>query len=139
MPRVVFDANVFIAALLSLRGAPRELMGRWLEGAFDLVVSPLLLAELERALSHPKIASVVARAEAEEIVEELRKNAEIVDDPSEVEPGATGDPGDDYLVALARAAGAQVIVSGDAHLTDATGMEPPALTPRAFLDLLEQA
>jgi putative PIN family toxin of toxin-antitoxin system len=139
VPRVVFDANVFISALLSPRGAPRELMRLWLEGVFDLVVSPLLLAELERALSYPKISELVTRAEAEEVVEELRRNAEIVDDPPEVETGATSDPGDDYLVALARAAGAQVIVSGDAHLAGASGLEPPALTPRAFLDLLEQA
>jgi uncharacterized protein len=137
--RVVFDANVFISALLSPRGAPRELMRRWLDGAFDLVVSPLLLAELERALAYPKISGIVRRDEAEALVEELRRNAELVDDSDAVETGATSDPGDDYVVALARAAGAQAIVSGDAHLTDVSGLEPPALTPRVFLDLLEQA
>lgn len=114
-------------------------MRRWLEGAFDLVVSPLLLVELERALSYPKLAQAVTKAETLAFVEELRNSAVLVDDPSTVEPGMTDDPGDDYLVALARAAGAQVIVSGDLHLTDARGVEPPALTPRAFLDLLERA
>ena len=138
MPRVVFDANVFISALLSPRGSPAELMRRGLEGAFDLVVSPLLLAELERALSYPKLAGLVKREEAQSFVEELRNYAAVVDDPSEV-PRVTGDPDDDYVIALARASRADVVVSGDSHITDTRGLEPPALTPRAFLDLLERA
>jgi predicted nucleic acid-binding protein len=57
----------------------------------------------------------------------------LVDDPSS-QPGLTPDPGDDYLVALARKAAAECIVSGDAHLTQRADAEPPALTPREFLD-----
>lgn len=46
------------------------------------------------------------------------------------------DPGDEYLLALARAAPADYLVSGDAHLTSLAGPDPPILPPRAFLDLL---
>ncbi len=52
-------------------------------------------------------------------------------------PGLTADPDDDYLVALARAAGADYLVSGDRHLLELTDPEPPVLTPREFLALLE--
>lgn len=55
-----------------------------------------------------------------------------VSDP-EPQPGATPYPGDDYLVALARTADAECIVSGDAHLTQMSNPHPPALTPREFL------
>jgi hypothetical protein len=48
------------------------------------------------------------------------------------EPGTTPDPGDDYLVSLARAVGAECIVSGDTHLTQLVDARPPILTPREF-------
>lgn len=139
MLRVVLDANVFISALLSPRGSPALLLRFWLAGAFDLVVSPLLLAELERALSYPKLARAVKPDEARAFVEELRNSAVLLDDPSEVKSGVTRDPNDDYLVALARAANADVLVSGDPHITEVPGLEPRVLTPRELLEVLERA
>ena len=67
-----------------------------------------------------------------------RKNATLaplIKDPPEVS-GLTPDPGDDYLVSLARAAGVDCLVSGDPHLTGLADPRPPVLTPRAFLDRL---
>jgi predicted nucleic acid-binding protein len=51
----ILDANVLIAALLSPRGSPARLLRAWMNGAFELIVSPGLLAELERALAYPKL------------------------------------------------------------------------------------
>lgn len=138
MLRVVLDANVLISALLSPRGSPAELLRRSVAGAFDLVVSPVLVDEVERALAYPRLAERVGAEAARAFAANLRRHAILVDDPSEVEPGVTGDPGDDYLVALARVAGANVIVSGDEHVISVVGLEPPVLTPRAFLELLER-
>ena len=52
------------------------------------------------------------------------------------QPGLTADPDDDYLVALAREAGADFLVSGDQHLTGLVDAVPPVLTPRQFRDQL---
>lgn len=41
------------------------------------------------------------------------------------------DKDDDYLVALAQAAGADAIITGDADLLDHDGLAPPALDPRS--------
>jgi predicted nucleic acid-binding protein len=46
-------------------------------------------------------------------------------------PRVLRDAHDDYLVALARSAAAEVIITGDRDLLDHEGLEPPALTPRA--------
>jgi predicted nucleic acid-binding protein len=46
------------------------------------------------------------------------------------------DSGDDYLIALARTSGADVIVSGDSHLTQLVDPTPPVLTPRQFIEQL---
>lgn len=128
MPRVVLDCNVFVSALLSPNGSPARILDGWADGDFELTVSPLLLAELERVLSRPKFAVSIDRAQVDGLVTGLMENGLLFEDPP-ADPGLTPDPGDDYLVALARVAGAQCIVSGDAHLrqlVDAVPVLPPA-------------
>lgn len=49
------------------------------------------------------------------------------------------DPDDDYLIALARTARADALVSGDADLTDLDLTDLPVLTPRQFLEDLVAA
>jgi len=46
VPRIVLDCNVFVSALLSPRGSPAQILDQWADGDFDVVISPLLLAEL---------------------------------------------------------------------------------------------
>lgn len=129
--RCVLDTNVLVAALLSPRGAPAGLLRRWLEGAFEVVVSPLLLAELQRVLAYPKIRTRVSEAEAEAFVAPLTAGATLVEDPGGASPARMPDPKDDYLVALAEAS-RSVIVSGDQHLLSFAG-SLPVQSPAEFL------
>lgn len=135
MRRVVCDVGVIISGLLSADGPPGRLLDRWRDGVFDLIVSPLGLAELARVLERPKISRYLAPGEAAELLAAIRLQAEWTDDPP-AQRGLTPDPGGDYLVSLARAAGADYLVSGDAHLTGLPDAEPPVLTPRQFENLL---
>jgi uncharacterized protein len=137
--RAVLDVGVIVSGALTAGGPPGRILDRWRAGELDIVVSASLLAELERVLAYEKIRRRVAPGEAPELVAELRHHAVVVEDPIEVEAGVTRDPGDDYLVALARSAGADVLVSGDAHVTEAPGLQPPVLTPRELLEILESA
>jgi putative PIN family toxin of toxin-antitoxin system len=132
MGRVVLDVNVFVAALLSPRGAPAQVLQHWTDGGYELVVSPLLLAELERVMRRPKFRGSIEEAEITGLLDALIEDASVVRDPP-ADPGLTPDPGDDYLVSLARAAAAECIVSGDAHLIELHDPRPPVLAPRAFL------
>jgi putative PIN family toxin of toxin-antitoxin system len=129
--RAVLDVNVLISAVLSSRGAPGRLLAAWRNGAFELVVSPLLLAELGRALAYPKLARLVSAADADALVALLARAAEVAADPPGPPPLRSADPNDDYLVALAAAERA-VIVSGDAHLTALAG-RIPVRRPAEFL------
>lgn len=133
MPRIVLDCNVFVSALLSPRGGPAQILDQWADGDFDLVVSPLLLAELEEVVGRPKFHTSIDSAHVDALVSGLVEDAVLVGDPPP-QPGLTPDPGDDYLVALAQEADAQCIVSGDAHLTQLVDVSPPVLTPREFLE-----
>lgn len=130
--RAVLDPNILISALLSPRGAPAEIVARWLRGEFELVVSQRLLDELERALAYPKVRAHVTEDEASDFVSLLRRAASVVSEP----PGGahrSADPGDDYLLALAEAERA-VVVSGDRHLLELSDL--PVESARAFLDRL---
>ena len=132
--RAVLDVNVLISALLSPSGAPARILAAWERGAFELVASPALIAELERTLSYPKLERLIARAGAEQFVAWLGAAAEVVPDPSEEPPERSSDPGDDYLIALA-ADQRVLLVSGDQHLLDLAD-RVPILTPAGFLELL---
>ena len=133
--RAVLDTNVIISAALSSRSSPARVMRAWLEGSYELVVSEMLLDELARALAYPKLRARVTEVEANELVELLRRGADLRADPAGAPPVRSSDPDDDHLIALAAASQA-VIVSGDGHLLD-LGDRLPVYTPAAFLSLIE--
>jgi uncharacterized protein len=135
LKRFVFDPGVLISALISSQGAPAEALDRWREGEFDLVVSPALLDELRRVLLRRKVRRYATEEDVRMFVIALGQEAVAVDDPPPSSQRLTRDPDDDYLVLLARAAGAEAIVSGDPDLTTVT-LDPPVVTPAEFLRLL---
>lgn len=132
--RAVLDPNVIVSALISPQGTPAKIFREWLQGGYDLVVSPLLLAEFERVLGYPKLRDRVSRPEGRELIELLRRGADMRADPSHTPPVRSADPGDDYLIALAAASQA-VIVSGDRHLLSLSD-DLPVYSPAKFLDVI---
>lgn len=138
MLRIVADPGVLVSAVLASIGPPAQLIDRWRAGEFDLIVSLKLLTELEDVLLRPKFHVLMTEEDACAYVDALALEAVVVGDPEEVER-VTDDPDDDYLVALAVVAGADALVSGDAHLTEL--LDPPVsvLTPRQLLERLSSA
>jgi len=133
--RAVLDANVIISALLSRSGSPAVMLVAWQEGHFELIVSPLLLAELERALAYPKLRRRVSAEEAEALLDWLRRAATVAPDQQRPPPIRSRDPGDDFLLTLAASEHA-LLVSGDEHLLSLQG-ELPVHSPASFLSLLD--
>jgi len=134
--RAVLDPNVLIFALLSRDGSPARVLRAWLDGAFELVVSSALLAELERALAYPKIRARVEPTEAAQLLELLVRGGQMRADSERPTGIRSPDPGDDYLIALAESARA-VIVSGDRHLLGLAD-RCPVRSPAEFLAELER-
>ncbi len=135
MYRVILNPGVLVAALISAKGAPQALLRAWMDGAFELLVSRNLLAELGRVLERPKFRRYATEREARAYVALLQRFATLCDDvesPARLSP----DPGDDYLLALAHFHSADFLVSGDPHLCQLKNTEPPVLTPRALLNRL---
>jgi putative PIN family toxin of toxin-antitoxin system len=133
--RAVLDPNVLISALLSPSGPPAQLLLAWRSGRFELIVSEMLLAELERALGYPKLRRRISDQDAHDVGQWLQREATIRPDPSDPPALRSVDPNDDYLIALAAAEGA-VLVSGDDHLLR---LASPAIdSPAAFLARLTE-
>ncbi len=52
--RMVLDANQFVSAVLVPYGRPAQILRAWREGAFELVLSLPILAEIRRVLLYPR-------------------------------------------------------------------------------------
>lgn len=135
MPRAVLDTNVLVSALISPGGPSAALVLELRDGAFELIASQALLAELREVLGREKFRRYATEAEAIAYVDLIRHEATILDDPAPGDRPLSADPDDEYLVDLARAAAADALVSGDAHLLDLRD-RLPVMTPAEFLATL---
>lgn len=135
MRRIVIDPSVIVSSLLTRAGTTAAVLDSWRAGAFELVISPLLLAELERVLRREKFRRYSTHPDVDELLLALRRHGMLLEDPGGAS-GVTRDPKDDYLVALAQAAEATAIVSGDWHLLE-LDIKPPVLTPSELLELIQ--
>lgn len=131
MARAVLDPGVLVSALITPRGTPAKLLLSAGEGDFELIVSPLLLEELELVLRREKFRRYIDQDGVSAYLDLLRRSAEIAADPETPPPIRCADPDDDYLVALAHGQNA-ALVSGDSHLLDLAG-QIPVHSPADFL------
>lgn len=138
MNRLVLDPNALASGIIdSQSDKPPRLLFDALENlVFEVVVCPKLLGELRKALRKPYFRDRVSAEEAPKAVKRIEEVAVAFDDPSNVEP-TLRDPKDDYLLALARQADAEAVISGDKDLLDhVEELKPRAISPRDACELL---
>jgi uncharacterized protein len=138
--RAVLDTNVLLSGLL-WSGAPHALVERLHRGTLNLVSSPALLAELTAVVSRSKFDVVLARSQIsrEDMLNAVRRLAQVVDPPPLHQP-VCRDPDDDAILALALAAQADLIVSGDSDLLSLKQYQNiPIVTPTQALQFIEKA
>ncbi|MGN6871867.1 MAG: putative toxin-antitoxin system toxin component, PIN family [Solirubrobacteraceae bacterium] len=128
--RAVVDVNVLISGVLSGKGASAEILRASRDGLFELVVSELLLAELERARSYPKLRKRIPPEKAAAFVNWVHDHGTLAEDPASPPPVRSRDPDDDYLLALAISRRAY-LVTGDQDLL-VLSEDLPILTPAQF-------
>jgi putative PIN family toxin of toxin-antitoxin system len=136
--RAVLDANVFLSAAISPSSAPGRILERFLaDRAFEIVVTPEIIAEVQRAFGYPRVRRRIAPGlDPLEWLLDVVALAEIVAD-SGVAAGVSRDPDDDRYVAAALEGRAGFIVSGDRDLLALQEHQGILLiTPQMFLGLL---
>ena len=130
--RVVLDSNVLISALISAGSPPDLIYQAWREKRFTLVTSRAQLAELRRASRYPKLRRLVPSREFGMLINRLH-GALVLDKLPRID--LSSDPADNYLLAMAAAAGADFLVTGDAKglLRLKRFTRTRILTPGSFL------
>lgn len=139
MLRGVADTNVLVSALIGSKRGPSAQL--WLAARFGrwrVVVSPHLLAELEAVLHRERFRPMVSVDEVDSYLADLRAIAEAVPDAPHPWPTATRDIKDDYLVAPAKLAGVDALISGDLHLKELVSLVPPVMRPADFLAVVQE-
>jgi predicted nucleic acid-binding protein len=116
--RVVLDANVLGSAALAgdLAAPSVRAFDALLDERIDAICCPALFGE---------VAAVLART--------------LAADPSPPYPAVCRDPGDDDLVALARVAVVEALVTGDRDLLEVDDMGVAVITPRGLVERLADA
>lgn len=133
--QVVIDPNVLVSAAVAT-GVSGQLIDRWLsERPFELVTCPHLITELRDVLAREKFRRWLPQSDADLYVDRIDRESDAWPDPEDVPP-VTGDPKDDYLVALYGTCDADVLVSGDDDLTSLDEPDVTVLTPAEFLNHL---
>jgi putative PIN family toxin of toxin-antitoxin system len=104
--RVVLDANVLVSAALArdLAAPSVRAFDALLDERIEAVGCPALLGEVAAVLGRDRLRRYLSMEEARRFVADLPGVMTLAADPSSPYPAVCRDPGDDYLVALARAA-----------------------------------
>ena len=137
--RVVLDANVLLSAVISPRGTPAQILRLWEGEHFELVISPPILAELERVIHYPRIQERYNLSEeyVGQFLQSIGSGATVVDPAVELSV-IEKDPSDDRYLECAVASEASYIVTGDGHLLDLEEYGGVAiLNPAEFLALVK--
>lgn len=136
MPRVVLDTNVLVSALITPAGASARLLVALRAGSFELVVSPLLLAELRAVLHRPHFRRYVTTIDIDAYMEMIERDAIVMDDPEPSSDVLVADADDAFLIDLARVARVHALVSGDMRVLELRD-RLPVLSPAEFLVTLD--
>ena len=128
--KVFFDTNVLVSAFAA-RGLCADLLRRVL-AEHQLVVGEVVLVELRRALRD----KIRLPADTVKDIETLLRQGIVEPRPKHHLKLALRDKDDEWIVASAVAAHADVLVTGDKDLLQATKTPVPIVEPRGLWEML---
>ena len=114
IPRVVLDTSVLVRGILSSRGPSGYILESFLDGAFDLVLSLSIIAEVESVLRrrHIRARPSFNAEDSHEILAALVEASHIASGTYHVDLVPT-DTKDNHIVSTALEGGADTIVTED--------------------------
>jgi uncharacterized protein len=114
--RAVLDTNVVVSALI-WGGTPFKLLQAAIDGDIELYTSPALLSELREVLAREHLAMRLVKQQSSiEAAIGLYGDLAIPFNPLATPRAVLNDVDDDQVIAVALAAGAELIVTGDRDL-----------------------
>ena len=136
MIRVTLDVNVLASGFPSEFGIPAELIDRWTDLSYELVISEHILEGLVRTWRKPYYQRRFSRERVQEALTLLRTQATLVVPVGTVH-GVAEDEKDDLVLATAIAGDAGFLVTEDRYFqTIGQYRDVVILSPRQFLEVL---
>jgi uncharacterized protein len=112
-PRVVFDANVLVSALLVAQSVPRQAFDR-ASSAGRILISAATLLELHSVLARPKFDRYITAEYRKEFLSALVRDSVLVEITEQI--SQCRDPNDNKYLELAVSGSATHLVTGDNDL-----------------------
>ena len=109
--RIILDTNIIVSGLISEHAAPAQLLNSWADNAFTLVTSTTQITELQSVTHRPSVRPLMTPAHAGRFIDDLHRFATVLDRLPVVD--RSGDPNDNFLLAMAEAGAADHLVTGD--------------------------
>lgn len=124
-----------MAGTLTSAGATSELLDRWQDGDFELIVCPRLVGEVTKTLALPRISERygITHKDIDDFARRLTEDGLLVEDAMDPPRVVPKDENDDYLVALVLDSGAEFLVTRDQHFDDVRVEGVRIITPGRFL------
>lgn len=114
-PKVVYDCNIFVQALINLDGPAGRCFAKAKAGEVSLVASAFVLSEIREIHEKVPLKYGITAAQTDELARNVISIATIMIDVPSVYRHPI-DPDDSHYVDLAVASQAKLIVSRDRHL-----------------------
>ena len=108
---VVLDTSILVSSLINPDSPPHRLYEACRAGAFTLVTCDEQVEEFRRGTRNEKLRRYIEPAVAGAILNQLRRLAQRIEKLPKVR--RSPDAADDYLLALAQAASADYVITGD--------------------------
>ncbi len=109
--RVVLDTNILVSALISRSGPTDQLYSAWKDHRFELVTSNEQLEEFRRVTRYPRVKNLLDPGAAGTMHNQLRSSEIVLGKLPAIT--RSQDPADNFLLAMAEAAAADYLVTGD--------------------------
>ena len=134
--RVVLDTNVLVSGLITPFGPAGDIVRLLAAGVIRACYDARILAEYREVLSRPAFGITAERMEA--LIDQVRADGVLV--TARPLAARLPDPDDEMFLAVALAAGATCLVTGNLrHYPDRSRRGLPVVSPRRFLDLYGDA
>ncbi len=136
----VLDTNILASGTVTAVTPPGQILDRWLDRQFELVISEHIIDELERTLSKSYFQKHLTPSTTKAFIDLLQSKATIIPITIKVKGVAT-HPEDDLVIAAAVSGKVDYLVTGDGPLLRKVGNSYKGVTlisPNDFLAVLKK-
>lgn len=139
MTSAVLDTNILASGALTVSTTPRQIIDKWRDGKFELIISEHIVSELEETFRKPYFRNLLKTKDIDEFLDLLLSEATLTLITTKVQSVAT-HPEDDLILATAESGRASYVVTGDHGLQNLKKFKNiKIVSPRAFSEILQKA